>query len=145
MSNSGRAAMAALALAVIGPGVAKADAIQDWNVIALATTSTQNPLAQTRFVAITHLAMFEAVNAVTRHYEPYLGTVAAPDGASAEAAAIVSAHRVLSTYFPANAPALDAARATSLAAVPDGQAEDDGIAVGEAAAAAMIGNRANDG
>jgi hypothetical protein len=40
---------------------------------------------------------------------------------------------------------LDLARATSLAAIPNGQAKDDGIAVGEAAAAAMIANRASDG
>ena len=125
--------------------MANADAVQDWNAITVATTGTQNPFAQTRFAAITHLAMFEAVNAITRDYEPYLGTIAAPQGASAEAAAIAAAHRVLSTYFPASAATLDAARAASLAAIPDGQAEDDGIAVGEAAAAAMIANRANDG
>jgi hypothetical protein len=111
----------------------------------IATVSTQNPFAQSRFAAITHLAMFEAVNAVTQDYEPYLGTVVAPDGASAEAAAIAAAHRVLSTYFPTSASALDAARAAALGTVPDGKAEDDGIEVGEAAAAAMIGDRANDG
>jgi hypothetical protein len=138
-------AAAALVVATVAPAAAGADAVQDWNAIMVATISTQNPFAQSRFAAITHLSMFEAVNAVTDDYEPYLGTVAAPDGASAEAAAIASAHRVLSTYFPASASMLDAARAASLAAVPDGQAEDDGIAVGEAAAAAMIGNRANDG
>jgi hypothetical protein len=32
-----------------------------------------------------------------------------------------------------------------LAAIPDGRAEDDGVAVGEAAAASMIASRANDG
>ena len=145
MNKSRYSAVAAIALALIGPGMAHADAVQDWNVIALATTTGQNPLAQTRFVTITHLAMFEAVNAITRHYEPYLGTVAAPKGASADAAAVAAAHRVLSTYFPAAASTLDAARSASLAAIPDGQAENDGIAVGEAAAAAMIANRANDG
>jgi hypothetical protein len=52
---------------------------------------------------------------------------------------------VLRNYFPANAATLDAARRQSLAAIPDGQAESDGITVGEAAAAAMIAARANDG
>ena len=41
--------------------------------------------------------------------------------------------------------ALDAARLASLAAIPDGQAKDDGIAVGEAAAVAMLLLRADDG
>jgi len=134
-----------VALAAIGPGVASADAVQDWNAIMWTTTATQNPFLQARFAAITHLAMFEAVNSITGDYQPYLGTVSAPAGASADAAAVAAAHRVLITYFPASAPALDASRQASLAAIPDGQAEEDGVAVGEAAAASMIANRTNDG
>ncbi len=52
---------------------------------------------------------------------------------------------VLSTYFPGSAATLDAARANSLASIPDGQAKTDGIATGDAAALAMIALRANDG
>jgi hypothetical protein len=52
---------------------------------------------------------------------------------------------VLSTYFPASASTLDAERIDSLAAIPNGQAKDDGLATGEAAALAMITLRANDG
>ena len=91
-------------------------------------------------MAVVSLAMFEAVNAITGDYEPYLGTVAAPDDASPEAAAVAAAYRVLRTYVtaPATVAALDAARAASLAAIPDGQAKDDGIAVGEDAAAALV-------
>jgi hypothetical protein len=89
--------------------------------------------------------VFEAVNAVHGRYRPYLGTVSAPPGASADAAAVAAAHTVLRNYFPASGPALDAAREASLAAIPDGPAEDAGVAVGEAAAAAMIELRANDG
>ena len=66
-------------------------------------------------------------------------------GASADAAAVEAAYRVLSTYFPASASTLDAARASSLASIPDGQAKIDGIATGDAAALAMITLRANDG
>jgi hypothetical protein len=95
--------------------------------------------------AITQLAVFEAVNAITGEYQPYLGTIAAPAGASGEAAAAQAAHDVLRAYFPLKAEALDAALATSLAAIPDGTAKDDGVAVGQAAAAAMIALRAADG
>jgi len=147
-----RRGVAALAMAwvLLAPVVAKADVVLDWNATAVATMLSQtpappSPFAQARFMAITQLAVFEAVNAVTGKYTPYLGTIVAPEGASPEAAAIAAAHGVLRNYFPASAGALDAARASSLLAIPDGQAKDDGIATGEAAAAAMILLRTNDG
>ena len=91
------------ALAVVcvlfSPAAARADAVLDWNAIAV-TVTAGNPFTQARFLAITQLAVFEAVNAVTGKYEPYLGTIVAPEGASADAAAIAAAYRVLKTYFP---------------------------------------------
>ncbi|HKA28064.1 MAG TPA: vanadium-dependent haloperoxidase [Candidatus Binatia bacterium] len=126
-------------------GLAHADVVLDWNVITMSTVSGENPFAQARFVAITHVAVFEAVNAITGDDEPYLGTITAPPGASAEAAVVAAADGVLENYFPSSAASLDAARTESLAAIPDGQSKDDGISVGEAAAAAMIANRASDG
>ena len=95
--------------------------------------------------AIVRLAVFEAVNAITGGHEPYLGTIEADRGASAEAAAVAAAHRVLSTYFSASSAALDNYRTASLATIPDGPAETNGIDTGEAAAAAMIALRAGDG
>jgi PAP2 superfamily len=132
---------------LFGSVLARADVVLDWNVIAVNTAiaNGQNPFAQARFAAIAQLAVFEAVNSITGDYRPYLGTIVAPPGASAEAAAIQAAYRVLSTYFPASASTLDAERANSLASIPDGQAKNDGIATGEAAALAMITLRANDG
>src|SRR5688572_14839248 len=98
-----------LALAVVfvlplaAPAAARADAVLDWNKIAIETAIANgaNPFQQARFGGIVQLAVFGAVNAVTREYGPYLGTIVAPAGASAEAAAVGAAHRVLSTYFPA--------------------------------------------
>ena len=132
---------------LFGSAVAKADAVLDWNVIAVntAVTNGQNPYSQARYAAIVQLAVFESVNAITGEYHPYLGTIVAPPGACPEAAAIQAAYRVLSTYFLASASTLDAERANSLASIPDGQAKTDGMATGEAAALAMIALRANDG
>jgi hypothetical protein len=130
---------------LVGVGAANADVVSDWNGIMLTTMSSQNPFAQARYGAITQLAVFEAVNAITGDYKPYLGTIKASPGASAEAAAIAAAYRVLATYFPASLPTLDAARASSLASIPNGWPKDAGIAVGEAAANAMIALRADDG
>jgi hypothetical protein len=125
---------------------ADADVVTDWNAIMVATVSTQNPFAQARVAAIVHLAVFEAVNAVTRDYAPYLDSpVPVTRPASPEAAAVAAAHRVLATYFPANAASLEGARLSSLAALPDGARKANGVAVGEAAAAAMIARRAADG
>ena len=104
-----------------------------------------NAFFQTRWAAIVQLAVFEAVNAIVGDYEPYLGTIAAPPWASPDAAAIAAAHRTLVTLHPGSAAALDALRAASLAAIPDGPAKEAGIAVGEDAAAAMLLLRANDG
>ena len=134
-----------MAKLLLTSAVASADVVLDWNVIAVntAVANKQNPFAQARYGAIVQLAVFEAVNAITGDYEPYLGTITAPPGASAEAAAIEAAYGVLNTYFPS--AALDAERANSLTLLPDGQAKIDGIATGDAAAAAMVALRANDG
>jgi len=135
-----------MATLLFGPAIAKADPVLDWNVIAVdtAVANGQNPFAQARYAAIVQLAVFEAVNAVTGDYRPYIGGIDAPRGASADAAAIQAAYRVLITYFPSNT-SLDAERANSLASIPDGKAKIDGIATGEAAANALVALRANDG
>lgn len=119
--------------------------VLQWNEIAVATVGAQAPFPSTRFMATVQVAVFEAVNAITGEYEPYLGTINAPPGASPEAAAIAASHGVLKAFFPAQGATLDQKRADSLAGIPDGQAKNDGVLVGEAAAAAMIANRTNDG
>ena len=80
---------------MFGSAVAKADVVLDWNAIAVntAVANSQNPFAQARYAAIVQLAVFEAVNAITGDYQPYLGTITAPPGASAEAAAIEAAYQ----------------------------------------------------
>jgi hypothetical protein len=136
-----------MATLLLGSAVTRADVVLDWNAIAVKTAieNGQNPFAQARYAAIVQLAVFEAVNSITGDYKPYLGTITAPPGASAEAAAVQAAYRVLSTYFPASAAALDAERATSLALIADGPGKDDGVTTGEAAALAMVALRASDG
>jgi hypothetical protein len=138
--------IATIAVSVLSTAVlANADAVTDWNAIMQATVAPSNGFVQVRAGAIVQLAVFEAVNTITGKYSPYLGTISAPSGASPEAAAIAAAHRTLVTLYPANAAALDSAEATSLAAIPEGQSKTDGISVGEAAAAAILALRANDG
>src|SRR6266700_1233551 len=98
------------------------DAVSEWHTIMLNTTSAEIPFNRARLAAITQLAVFEAVNACTHKYRPYLDTITAPEGASAQAAAIAAAHDVLKFYFPAAAASLDAASAASLAQIANGAA-----------------------
>jgi hypothetical protein len=133
------------AMLLLGAPMAQADAVLNWNAILTTAISTEHPFAQARYAAIAHLAIFEAVNAIDHRYRPYLGTVTAPGGASPEAAAVAAAYRVLVTYFPSKRVTLDASRTASLATIPNGWAKDAGIAVGEAAAIAMLAARADDG
>jgi hypothetical protein len=131
--------IALAAVLVCSPIAARADVVLDWNAIAMSTLigQGQNPFAQARFMSITQLAVFEAVNAITGEYEPYLGTIAAPAGASDDAAAVAAAYGVLKKYFPLAAN-LDGAYAASLALIPDGSAKIAGIAIGQAAAVHRI-------
>ena len=54
-------------------------------------------------------------------------------------------NRLIAFGFPSQQATLDAAYAASLALIPDGAAKTSGIAIGEAAAAAILALRENDG
>jgi hypothetical protein len=120
-------------------------AVMEWNQIALAATVTANQgaIPQIRSMAIVHVSVHDAVNAITRQYDTYLN-LGRRGWASVDAAAIGAAHHVLVNLFPAQASALNAARAASLAA-HGVSASDPGIRFGEAVAAAVLTRRAADG
>jgi hypothetical protein len=120
--------------------------VLEWNQIALAATVTaaQGPLPQGRSMTIVQVAVHDAVNAITCDYRTYLHLRCMPWNGSADAAAIAAAHRVLVSLFPAQAAALNTARATSLSAHGLNEG-DQGVALGEAVAAAILAIRANDG
>src|SRR5688572_15871370 len=86
--------------------------------------------------ATTHvaLAMFEALNAIDRRFESYLGIAAADSKASQDAAAATAAYEVLAAHFPGQKTTLDESYAITLATVADSRARDAGVAVGKAAA-----------
>ena len=131
-----------------GPAVAS-DAVLDWNQIALAATVTagQGAVPQTRSMAIVHVAMHDAVNAITGQYRTYLSHTAPPVGADAEVAAIGAAHSALIRLFASSSAIKDtvnAARAAALAArgLTD---TDPSVAFGDRVGAAIFATRANDG
>jgi hypothetical protein len=133
------------------PGVAQADVLNDWNVIAQNQTIPLRPTAhgQTRGIAMVQGAVYDAVNALDPAYQPYLLDLdalhAQPFG-SRDAAIATAAHDVLVEIVPtAQVAGLDSAYATTMAEIPDGPIEDEGVRAGAAAAAAMLAAREDDG
>ncbi|HEY1754570.1 MAG TPA: vanadium-dependent haloperoxidase [Bryobacteraceae bacterium] len=125
-----------------------ANVVTDWNSIASTTivaNAGKNPAASAVWFAYSSLAMYDAVNAITGQYQPFYYRFEAPANASTGAAAVAAAHRVLVSYFPSQQSALDSQYTTSLAAVADGGDKTAGVAVGEAAAMAVINARQGDG
>jgi hypothetical protein len=139
---------AVLALATIS--AATANVVTDWNAIA-STAIVKNggkaPGSAAVWFSYASLAVYDAVNAITGQYRPFYYHGTAAQNASIDAAVAAAAHRVLVNYFPAQQNDLDAQFATSLAGISPGDkaARDAGVAAGEAAAAAVIAARSNDG
>jgi hypothetical protein len=142
--------LVALAAALIAPGLARADMVMQWNLNAttvLMGNLGQPPQQSVLHLAMTHGAAYDAVNAIDGGHEGYLLTsrIGSPFD-SKDAAAATAAYHVLYSIVPdSQKPLLDAQYAASLAGIPDGVPKTRGIAVGEAAAAAMIAARTADG
>jgi hypothetical protein len=97
-----------------------------------------------RSLPMMHIAIFDAINSIERLYTPYLGRVKASHGASAEAAAAAAARDVLTAVYPTQQAVFDELLASQLAGMPRGLARQ-GVAIGQAAAKAVLDWRQNDG
>lgn len=128
------------AVSVLAGSTARADVVTAWNQQVIASGG---PAIQ-RTLAMVHIAMFDAMNAVEREYKPYLHLPKPADDALAEAAAASAAYGVLVRLFPSQQPTLAATLATSLASVPNGPAKDDGVAFGDVVAQAIFDARLAD-
>jgi hypothetical protein len=117
--------------------------VSEWNQ-ALFSVGLPGGPAASHPAAILHIAMFEAVNAIERAYTPYRFDLRASRGASTEAAAAQAAHDVLTALFPTHQATFDTLLDSQLANLPAGR-EKQGIAIGHAAAQAVLEWRQNDG
>ena len=126
---------------------ARADAVLDWNDVTLAevTASGQLPPDGARTMAMVHVAVFDALNAIDRRYEPVALPERGPEGASTDAAVASASYTVLAALFPSRAQRLAESYAAALARVPDGHAKHAGIELGVRAAHACLELRAGDG
>jgi hypothetical protein len=137
------------------------DSVRRWNEIAIdASGLDHTPVAPgenrvfgeqfgpgraSRAMAIVHIAIFDAVNAVAGGHRSYTGLPPAPDGTSMTAAVAQAAHDALAALFPSQRATFDGLLAEDLRQIRDGRAKASGIHFGRRAAAAILALRANDG
>jgi len=104
------------------------------------------PGRSSRAIAIVHVAIFDAVNAIGGGYRSFTGLRPAPDGASIDAAIAQAAHDALAAVFPSQAATFDELLAEDLHEIRVApRAKAQGIEVGRRAAAAILAQRAKDG
>jgi hypothetical protein len=145
-------ALAVAGLSATAQAQSEENAATTWNRIASTAIMSpppvgagQPPHAALLSLAMVQAAVYDAIIAIDGSRQPYLAAPDAEPWYSKEAAVAAAAFRVLVSLFPAQESALRAEYDASLAAIADGPAESGGVAVGEAAAAAMLVARANDG
>jgi hypothetical protein len=136
-----------LAVIIAIPNSIKADAVSDWNAIAVQATITGGRPSPTNVldIAMVHAAIYDAVQAIERKFEPYYVEINGASG-SPIAAAAKAAHDVLVNRFPAPEQA-NLIHTTYVRYLMDhGLSETDpGVEVGAKAAAGIIALRACDG
>jgi hypothetical protein len=133
---------------------ARANEVTDWNQqlqqsILLASLS---PPVSTRSAAIVQVAVFDALNGISRRYEQiHVPGFDAPEGASRRASVVQAAYATLVALFPAQKSALDARRSASLAAIASGAAAEHSVSIergiewGDRVASEVLAWRATDG
>jgi hypothetical protein len=158
------AVFAQLPSAVAQQTRASGDAVTVWNANAgVAATKAciapiDNPFHESRIYAMMHVAIHDALNAIDRRFHPYTFDKQAESGASPDAAVASAARGVLvpllsqlplelvpQSCIDAGLASVEAAYASALGPLPENSAKAQGIAVGQAAAAAILALRAADG
>jgi hypothetical protein len=144
-----------------GTQTSRSDVVRRWNAIAVDASGLDHtpvtpgetrtageqlgPGRASRAMAIVHIAMFDAANAIVGRYESYGDVGRAPRGTSVDAAVAQAAHDTLVAMFPSQQATFDAALFRELIRVWDRRARRDGIAVGRRAAEVILAARADDG
>ena len=97
-------------------------------------------------LATMHVAIYDAVVAITGTHKPYAITpTTAAAGASMEAAVSAAAYNVLRGLFPARSGVYQGTYDSLLQTIPEGDAKARGVALGAEVARGILAMRANDG
>ena len=137
----------ALASRGLAPSALRADVIVAWNTLAhdLAFAEDQFlTLKGQRALAMVHLAMHDALNAIVPAYDRHAHT-GRPRLGHPVAAAAQAAHDVLVAQYPDKTATIAAELARWLSGIAPGALRESGLAIGRDAAAAVIAARAGDG
>jgi hypothetical protein len=142
-------------------GTSGTDSLRHWNEVAVDTSGVDHtsapsnsgrvfgeqlgPGRASRAMAIVHIAVFDAMNAIVGGYQSYTGLAAAPVNTSVRAAVAAAAHDTLIALYPSQKMDLDEVFVEDLTDVPDGRAKANGLELGQRAAAVVLANRAADG
>jgi PAP2 superfamily len=125
------------------------DQVIQWNQelqkVLVASGAQPASIHPTRTIAITQIAVYDAVNGIVRGGEPLLVDLHGPRRASADAAAAAAARTALDALLPSQRSAIDSFFQSSLAQIGSGEHVDRGIHFGDEVANAVIAARANDG
>lgn len=137
------------------------DPVLKWNSIALQAVAKDHsgtfgvpeqagPTRTSRALAIVHIAIYDAVNAVLGGYDPYIPVTGIPEearhNASLHVAVAQAAHDTLTALYPAQQEMFDDELVHVLNKVSLKKGRNEGIAVGaEAAANIMIARTADGG
>ena len=103
------------------------------------------PGRSSRAMAIVHIAVFEAVNAIAGGFTSYVGLEPPDRNASLSAAIAQAAHDTLAALYPSQREDFADQLAADLGRAPHGSAKAAGIAAGAQAAAAILSARVGDG
>jgi len=125
----------------------KLDQVLLWNealLRAIKADRTPPPLAA-RNMAMVHVAMYDAVNAVQPMCRPFGIKIRPPRGTSAEAAAAIAAHRVLVELYPKQAKRFHTLLHQCFVDMPDGRSKAEGVALGQFVAEKVLAWRERDG
>jgi membrane-associated phospholipid phosphatase len=118
-----------------------------WNERVLAVAEAEDAfltLKGLRTATMMHIAIHDALASISGRYRPYLYE-GDTRKASALAALVQAAHAVATRQYPDQNGRFDLLRDRQLAAVTDAESRDAGIALGEAAAQAILTDREADG
>lgn len=119
----------------------------DWNELMLDAIRASNtaPTLSTRNLAILNLAIWDAVNSVTRDHQRYQFQRDVPAGTPAEAAAVGAASYVVPTLYPSVGAKATALFETWWSVSAQDEPTTAGLALGEEIARLTLESRANDG
>jgi hypothetical protein len=147
-------AAATIAVAALGTGAPSAsrvaaagpNAVIDWSTVSAKAVAIGRPGGSSTYLhAIAIVAIHDAVAAIDGGTSALISSPPVQLPADADAAVAAAAHDVLVARVPGQASQVQAAYDAYLAGIADGAAKTNGIAVGQAVAADVLADRADDG